>query len=136
VTEPKRKMPAPATIEIVEKRPRPADDSPLAQVVVPNEVRLNGVPLMVTSDHPVTVHEISTTDRNAVLVTLTLVARRVFIGDDFAGDSTLGDVTAAAKELADAQRESAERILQAHERVRDAQQRLASAQREAVVNRG
>ena len=62
-----------AYVEIVEKVQKEDPNG----IIVPNEVRINGTPLLVPSDEPITVHEVSTTDREVVRVTLTLFARRV-----------------------------------------------------------
>jgi hypothetical protein len=67
-------------IEIVEKDVTTIDKHGSATVIVPNDVRINGQSLLCCSDHPVTVHEISMSNPNVVLVTLTLFARRVIIG--------------------------------------------------------
>ncbi|MGZ6852465.1 MAG: hypothetical protein ACXVGC_00120 [Mycobacteriaceae bacterium] len=66
-------IPKGALVEIVEKR---KSEDPIG-IVVPNEVRLNGEPLLCSSDYPVVVHEVSTLGNDAVYVTLTLIARRV-----------------------------------------------------------
>ena len=72
-------MPVPeaALIEIIEKT-----DSANPLVIVPNEVRINGIPLLVPADHAITVHEIDLGVRDAVMVTLTLFARRVVMGTE------------------------------------------------------
>lgn len=72
-------MPTPeaALIEIIE---RTANPDP--RVIVPNEIRINGIPLLAPADDLVTVHEISTGAHDAVKVTLTLYARRVVIGHE------------------------------------------------------
>lgn len=75
-------MPAPAVIEIIERGLTVDEDRPITGVIAPNEVRINGIPLLASADHPVIVHEIVTTPRDAVVVTLTLFARRVFIGPE------------------------------------------------------
>ena len=64
--------PAGAVIEIIERT-----DDPDPLVIVPNEVRINGQKLLTAEGYPVTVHEVSTKARELVLVTLTLIARRV-----------------------------------------------------------
>lgn len=69
--------PEAAYIEIIEKT---ADANPL--VIVPNEIRINGVPLLAPADDPVVVHEISMGSEDIVKVTLTLYARRVVIGHE------------------------------------------------------
>ena len=66
-------IPNGAYIEIVEKTKSP-DAHP--QVIVPNEVRINGIPLL-AADEPIRVHEVSTSAHDLVRVTLTLIARRV-----------------------------------------------------------
>jgi hypothetical protein len=78
VTASPEQRPAAAVIEIVE-RGRTTDDTTQGSVVVPDEVRINGTPLLTSADHPVHVHEIDVTDRDLVCVTLTLFARRVVI---------------------------------------------------------
>lgn len=74
-------QPAPALIEIIEKRHEGFDPAnPHTGYIVPTEVRINGIPLAVPRDEDITVHEISTRADQAVMVTLTLFARRVLIG--------------------------------------------------------
>ncbi|MHC3427195.1 hypothetical protein [Streptomyces sp. DT18] len=70
--------PTGAVIEIIEKGATTGDE-PSRSVIVPNEVRLNGQPLLGSADDPVIVHEISTRADDLVRVTLTLFARRVSI---------------------------------------------------------
>jgi len=70
--------PEPAFIEIIERTPHP--DSAERSGLVPNEIRINGTPLLALDNDPVIVHETSTLPKNLVRVTLTLVARRVVIG--------------------------------------------------------
>lgn len=69
-----------AVIEIIERT-----DCPDPQVIVPNEVRINGVALLASADDPVIVHETSTAPNELVRVTLTLFARRVVIGAEMKG---------------------------------------------------
>lgn len=66
-----------AIIEIVEKRPEGDYDSLGGDIIVPTEVRINGQALAVSADHPVKVHEVSIKGGDAVLVTLSLFAKRV-----------------------------------------------------------
>lgn len=72
-------MPTPdgAFIEIIERT-----NDPDPKFIVPNEVRINGIPLLASADDPVEVHGISTQANNVVRVTLTLFARRVVIGHE------------------------------------------------------
>lgn len=67
-----------AVIEIIEKRRR-SSPPPGGDVIIPNEIRINGQPLLVPADSPVKVHEIEVQGNDVVLVTLTLFARRVVI---------------------------------------------------------
>lgn len=69
---PDNKIPDGAYVEIVERTPRPSD-----KIIVPNEVRINGVRLLVPEDEEIVVHEIATGAYDPVKVTLTLFARRV-----------------------------------------------------------
>lgn len=70
-----RTTPQPAYIEIIE-RGRVADDG----IIVPNEIRINGTPLLAPYGQSVKVHEINVNGTDAACVTLTLYARRVVIG--------------------------------------------------------
>jgi hypothetical protein len=72
-------MPTPqaALIEIVERT-----DSPDPRVIVPNEVRINGVPLLAPADEPIVLHEVRISDGEMVRVTLTLYARRIVVGTE------------------------------------------------------
>lgn len=64
-----------AVVEIIEKGPALHKDE--VEILVPNEVRINGQQLLCSSDDPVIVHEVSTGGDEAVRVTLTLFAKRV-----------------------------------------------------------
>lgn len=78
-----------AVIEIVERshpelkvlgKTIPAMDASAQEAIAPNEIRINGQRLTVSSDYPVTVHEMDLlVPKSCVLVTLTLVAKRVHI---------------------------------------------------------
>ena len=123
-------IPSPVVIEIVEKRKKPASDSPHNGIIVPNDVRLNGQSLMCSADDPVIVHEMSTASRDVVKVTLTLFASRVFVGHD-EDDAALNSVDEAQRALREAQAELAESQRLAYSKVLDAQQTLVLAQRAA-----
>ena len=97
-------LPDAAVIEIIERT-----DSPDPKVIVPNEIRINGRPVLAPADYPVEVHEISIDSSDAVRVTLTLFAKRVTIGaeakavwqyGDAAGrsPSEVAEVLASAKD--------------------------------------
>jgi hypothetical protein len=81
-------QPTAAVIEIVEKA-RATDDTMGGSIIIPNEVRINGVPLLMPANKPIIVHEMQITPKDAVYVTLTLLARRVTIAAD-------GDIHPAA----------------------------------------
>lgn len=68
--------PTAADIELIERR-RTTEDSAGGSAIIPNEVRINGQPVLVPSDTPITVHEIRPDE--LVRVTLTLFARRISI---------------------------------------------------------
>ncbi|WTW93633.1 hypothetical protein OG216_09700 [Streptomycetaceae bacterium NBC_01309] len=68
-----------AVVEIIEKRSGPVDDSWDNSVIVPNEIRINGQPLLAPRDKPVIIHEMSTRADEVVYVTLTLMAKLVSI---------------------------------------------------------
>ncbi len=70
-----------AVVEIIERRRNPDDGSVAASITVPNEVWLNGQKLLTSAEpeHAIKVHQIELPDRDAVLVTLTVFARRVVI---------------------------------------------------------
>lgn len=69
-----------ALIEIVEKE-HSTSDGP--GVIIPNEVRINGIPILIPAGQHIKVHSVTLNEdeRNddAVCVTLTLFARRVTI---------------------------------------------------------
>lgn len=77
-TDSKTNQPQAAVIEIVE-RGRATDNTPGGSVIVPDDVRINGQSLLIPSDYPITVHEITTRADEVAHVTLTLFARRVTI---------------------------------------------------------
>jgi hypothetical protein len=68
-----------AVIEIIEKRRTPKSPPPGGDVVIPNEIRINGQSLLTPADSPVKIHEIAIQGSDVVLVTLTVFARRVVI---------------------------------------------------------
>ncbi|MFJ3839459.1 hypothetical protein ACIPY6_28685 [Streptomyces sp. NPDC090054] len=72
----KSTQPTGAVIEIIEKGAT-TDDTTGGSVIVPNEVRINGQPLLASADDPVIVHAIKSNGDGLVRVTLTLFARRV-----------------------------------------------------------
>ena len=77
------RRPEAAYLEVVERRkPLDADDHGPGSLILPNEVRINGTPLLVPADEAVTVHEISTRSDELVQVTLTLFVRRVVMGTE------------------------------------------------------
>lgn len=77
----------PAFVEIVERVPAGRDiDTTTRGFIRPNEVRINGIPLAVPRDNAITVHKVDLGDDDVVKVTLTLFARRVFIGGESAGE--------------------------------------------------
>ncbi len=124
-----------AVIEIVERRKKPSDDSLSASVVVPNEVRVNGQKILIPQGAPITVHEMSSND--VVQVTLTVFAKRIFVGHEDVDDAITDEVAAATTALLDAQRgvaESHRRTIEtlrlAHERLADAHRQLESATRD------
>ena len=65
-------------IEIVERTP--AVDGFADNLVVPNEVRINGQKVLVSGEHPVQVHPIKSDE--VVLVTLILMAKRIVIAQE------------------------------------------------------
>jgi hypothetical protein len=67
-------MPDAAIIEIIERT-----DSPDPKVILPNEIRINGLPVLAPADDPVIVHEMSISSVDVVKVTLTLYAKRVTV---------------------------------------------------------
>ena len=67
-----------AVVEIIEKRCRPAQP-PGGDVIIPNEIRINGQSLLLPADATVKVHNIEIRGDDPVLVTLTVFARRVVI---------------------------------------------------------
>jgi hypothetical protein len=76
-------MPTPeaATIEIIERT-----NAPDPGVIVPNEIRINGRPVLAPADNPVIVHELAISSDDVVMVTLTLFAKRVTIGTEAKGE--------------------------------------------------
>lgn len=68
-----------AVIEIIDRRRNPADGdgSAFGTVIFPNEIRINGVPVLTPRDKPVIVHDV--TAEEAVMVTVTMFARRLVL---------------------------------------------------------
>ncbi|WP_329521180.1 hypothetical protein [Spirillospora sp. NBC_01491] len=71
---------AAAVIEIVERN-QTTDDTPGGSVILPNEVRINGTPILIPDGECIRVHEMTFGERNdePFLVTVTMFARRVTI---------------------------------------------------------
>lgn len=75
--------PQPALIEIVERNgPEYDPERPGTGVIRPNEVRINGTPLLVPRDETITVHEVEVGADALLKVTLTVFARRVSMGPE------------------------------------------------------
>ena len=80
--------PTGAFIEIVEYAGSAFTGDPdlAGEVIIPNDVRINGQSLYCDADSPVIVHEMSTNPLGAVKVTLTLLAKRVEIKREGGGE--------------------------------------------------
>ena len=73
--------PTAAYIEIVEKA-RTTDNTAGGSLIIPNEVRINGIPLLCPEGEQIQVHEMTFNaghGEDVAQVTLTLFARRVVI---------------------------------------------------------
>lgn len=80
-----------AVIEIIERRDSQSDQP---QVLVPNEIRINGEKVMVPSGHPITIHPTepeSGVPDDMVLVTVTVMARRIIVDADQAPAEDAGE---------------------------------------------
>lgn len=75
-------QPQAAVIEIIERRRCTPTGGLGDEVVAPTEVRLNGTKLAMPDGDPIKVHEM-TIGEDVVLVTLTLFAKRVLIGQEW-----------------------------------------------------
>lgn len=73
-------QPKACEIEIVERRP--ATDIGHGDPIVPNEIRINGHPVLAPKDKPVRVHDIQIDGSELVQVTMTVFARLVHIGEE------------------------------------------------------
>ncbi|MER5750600.1 hypothetical protein [Streptomyces sp. NPDC002088] len=82
---PERPKPRASVIELIAPDYQPTDDG-AGSIIVPREVRINGVPVYTPKDAPVQIGDIQLGDE-LVTVTLTLIARRVVI----AADGDLGE---------------------------------------------
>lgn len=78
--------PKPALIEIIERTTQPEQAE--TGGIMPNEVRINGTPLLIPNDQPVVIHETSIRADEFVTVTMTLCARRIIIGPEDDRDDT------------------------------------------------
>lgn len=65
-------LPDGVTVEVIEYT-----DNPDVGHILPNEIRINGKPVLAPADDPVIVHEVSSSANELVKVTLTLFAKRV-----------------------------------------------------------
>lgn len=69
-----------AVIEIIDRRRGTTDrsaESAADTVIVPNEIRINGIPVLIPRDQPVIVHDVTAED--AVMVTITMFARKLVL---------------------------------------------------------
>lgn len=71
-------QPSPAVIEIVERN-RVVGQARSNGIIIPDDIRINGQPLLSSAEQPVIVHEITSRADEPTMVTLTLFARRVAI---------------------------------------------------------
>jgi hypothetical protein len=62
----------PVVLEIIERTKSPADHT-----LVPNEIRLNGRPLLGSADEPVVIERVSSAGEDLVIATIKLICRRV-----------------------------------------------------------
>jgi hypothetical protein len=76
--EPVSGHPQGALVEVIEKRHRKIGGVG-GELIVPTEVRLNGQALLLPAENPITIHEMKLPANNAVLVTITMFARRVLV---------------------------------------------------------
>jgi hypothetical protein len=85
--------PEAAVIEIIERRHGKPTGSVGDEIVVPTEIRINGTKLLTPNDHPVKVHEltVSGSGDQMVLVTLTLVAKRITVGQEWVDGADIAD---------------------------------------------
>lgn len=75
MTEPEQ--PQAAVIEIIDRR-----DPDNYGIIAPQEVRINGATVLTSGDRPIIVHETVINSGDVVMVTMTLFAKRVFIGNE------------------------------------------------------
>lgn len=69
------------TLEVVEQT-KTEPTSGAATVLVPTEVRLNGVPVLCPEGHSVVVHEMNLGDNDAAYVTLTMFVKKLTISHE------------------------------------------------------
>lgn len=75
-----RQLPSAALIEIVDHG-HTTDDTPGGSLILPDQVRINGQPLLV-EDGSVRIHEMVFGKNEVARVTLTLFARRIIVAAD------------------------------------------------------
>lgn len=117
-----------ALIEIVERRKKPAEDSLGASVVVPNEVRINGQQIAMPQGAPITIGEVSSDD--VVTVTLTVFARRIFVGHEDIDESVTNAVAAATTRLIEARKDAADSHVRYQKAIVEAQDQLGAVQQQ------
>lgn len=71
--------PRAVTLEIIEREHRVSDDNPASTIIVPNDVRINGMPVYTSADEPIRVHGMDFPNREAAMVTLTLFVRKLTV---------------------------------------------------------
>lgn len=116
-----------AVFEIVERRRKPDAGSLGESIVVPNVVRVNGAEVLIPDGEPITIHDLSSKD--VVKVTLTVFARRIFVGDEYLNDDAVSAVSAAHEALDAAQRGYAKAMAEWNAAVESARTQLTAAHR-------
>lgn len=114
-----------ANIEIIERRKKPEPGAKDWGIVVPNEVRINGQLIAMPQGQPVIVHDLSRDD--VAMVTLTVFARRIFVGHEDVDRSIVDAVASATAALTEAERGAADAQSQAVAAIAQARDELARA---------
>lgn len=81
VDKPQRELPPAAVVEIIERRQPDGSVHNPGGLIIPTDVRINGASVLVP-EQPCIIHEVKPEANDAVTVTLTLYAKRVFIGHE------------------------------------------------------
>lgn len=120
--------PRAVVVEIVERFKKPLEDSLVEGIIAPHIVRINGTEVAMPTGYPITVNDLGTED--VCTVTLTVFAKRIFVGREYMDAEVAESVRVAQQALVDAHREAAQGAARSSAAVEAATRQLEAAQQE------